>query len=91
MLTVPKPTLDLTYNDSKGVFDVNVSGVFNTARAVAKLCLERKQKGLMVITSSIHSQIIRKSTVAAPFAQVFYNAFKAVISKLAKGLAAEWL
>ncbi|KIJ93044.1 hypothetical protein K443DRAFT_413687 [Laccaria amethystina LaAM-08-1] len=89
-VSVPKPALDLTHDDFKYVFDVNVFGVFNTARAVAKLWLERKQQGSIVITSSMSSQIINKSAEAIPLAQVFYNASKAAVSNLTKGLAAEW-
>lgn len=89
-VSVPKPALDLTHDDFKTVFDVNVFGVFNTARAVAKLWLERKQQGSIVITSSMSSQIINKSAEAASLAQVFYNASKAAVSNLTKGLAAEW-
>ena len=35
-MSVPKPALDLTHDDFEYVFGVNVFGVFNTARAVAK-------------------------------------------------------
>ena len=36
MVYPPKPALDLTHDDFKYVFGINVFGVFNTARAVAK-------------------------------------------------------
>lgn len=32
-----KPALELTHDEFRSVYDVNVFGVFNTARAVAKL------------------------------------------------------
>lgn len=35
-VSVPKPALELTHDDFRTVYDVNVFGVFNTARAVAK-------------------------------------------------------
>ena len=38
-VSVPKPAVDLTYEDFKAVYDVNVYGVFNTARAAAKSVL----------------------------------------------------
>ncbi|KAF9461805.1 NADP-dependent mannitol dehydrogenase [Collybia nuda] len=90
-VSVPKPALELTYEDFKTVYDVNVFGVFNTARAVAKLWLEKKHKGgSIVITSSMSSQIINQSAMNESLAQVFYNSSKAAVSNLTKGLAAEW-
>lgn len=54
-----KPAVDLTAEDFNKVFSVNVLGVFNTARAAAKLWIGRKyQGGSIVITSSMSSQII---------------------------------
>ena len=35
-VSVLRPAVDLTYEDFKAVYDVNVFGVFNTARAAAK-------------------------------------------------------
>ncbi|PFH46256.1 hypothetical protein AMATHDRAFT_77751 [Amanita thiersii Skay4041] len=89
-VSVPKPALELTKNDFNVVYEVNVFGVFNTARAVTKLWLERGYKGSIVITASMSSQIINQSGQNKPLAQVFYNSSKAAVSNLVKGLAAEW-
>jgi len=89
-VSVVKPALELTHEDFKTVYDVNVFGVFNTSRAVAKLWKERKQGGSIVITSSMSSQIINTTGEATPLTQVFYNSSKAAVSNLTKGLAAEW-
>jgi NAD(P)-dependent dehydrogenase (short-subunit alcohol dehydrogenase family) len=35
-VSVVKPALELTHDDFKKVYDVNVFGVFNTTRALAK-------------------------------------------------------
>ncbi|KAF5325021.1 hypothetical protein D9619_010098 [Psilocybe cf. subviscida] len=89
-VSVVKPALELSIDDFHGVYDVNVFGVFNTARAAAKLWTEKKQKGSIVITSSMSSRIINKTTTSSPLTQVFYNSSKAAVSNLTKGLASEW-
>ncbi|RXW18313.1 hypothetical protein EST38_g7540 [Candolleomyces aberdarensis] len=89
-VSVVKPALELTHEDFKKIYDVNVFGVFNIARAVAKLWQDNKTKGSIVINSSMSSQIINKAKDASPLTQVFYNSSKAAVSNLTKGLAAEW-
>ncbi|KAF9564025.1 NAD(P)-binding protein [Agrocybe pediades] len=89
-VSVVKPALDMSYDDYKYVYDVNVFGVFNTARAAAKLWKERNHGGSIIITSSMSSQIINKTSETSPLTQVFYNSSKAAVSNLCKGLAAEW-
>ncbi|GLB39512.1 putative KR domain containing protein [Lyophyllum shimeji] len=90
-VSAPKPAIDLSYEDFRKVYDVNVFGVFNTARAAAKLWIEKSHKtGSIVITSSMSSQIINQSALNQPLTQVFYNSSKAAVSNLTKGLAAEW-
>jgi NAD(P)-dependent dehydrogenase (short-subunit alcohol dehydrogenase family) len=89
-VSVVKPALELTHDDFRKVYDVNVFGVFNTARAVTKLWLDEKSKGSIVITSSMSSQIINQSALNQPLTQVWYNSSKAAVGNLTKGLAAEW-
>jgi len=89
-VSVVKPALELTHDDFKYVYDVNVFGVFNTCRAVAKLWIGRKKPGSIVITSSMSSQIINQVAQNTALTQVFYNSSKGAVSNLAKGLAAEW-
>ncbi|KAG5643420.1 hypothetical protein DXG03_000964 [Asterophora parasitica] len=90
-VSVPKPAFDLTHEDFKMVYDVNVFGVFNTARAMAKMWMdEGYKKGSIVITASMSSQIINQAAQNEPLMQVFYNSSKAAVSNLTKGMASEW-
>jgi len=90
-VSVVKPALELTSDDFSKVFNVNVLGVFNTARAAAKLWIDRKYEGgSIVITSSMSSQIINQTAPNRALTQVFYNSSKGAVSNLTKGLAAEW-
>lgn len=90
-VSVVKPALELTSEDFSKVFNVNVLGVFNTARAAAKLWIDRKYEGgSIVITSSMSSQIINQTAPNRALTQVFYNSSKGAVSNLTKGLAAEW-
>jgi len=89
-VSVVKPALELTSEDFSKIFNVNVLGVFNTARAAAKLWINRKSGGSIVITSSMSSQIINQTAPNQALTQVFYNSSKGAVSNLTKGLAAEW-
>ncbi|KAH7908552.1 hypothetical protein BJ138DRAFT_1157448 [Hygrophoropsis aurantiaca] len=90
-VSVVKPAIELTSEDFHKVYDVNVLGVFNTARAIAKLWIDSKhQGGSIVITSSMSSQIINQAAPNKALTQVFYNSSKAAVSNLSKGMAAEW-
>jgi len=90
-VSVVNSAINLTAEDFNKVYSVNVLGVFNTARAAAKLWIDRKaQGGSIVITSSMSSQIINQAGENQPLTQVFYNSSKAAVSNLAKGLASEW-
>lgn len=90
-VTVVKPSVELTTKDFNDVFSVNVLGVFNCAVAAAKLWKGKNLENLsIVITSSMSSKIINQASTNKPLTQVFYNASKAAVSNLTKGLAAEW-
>jgi len=90
-VSVVKPAVDLTSEDFSKVFNVNVLGVFNTARAAAKLWINRKYDGgSIVITSSMSSRIINQIGPNEALTQVFYNSSKGAVSNLTKGLASEW-
>ncbi|KDR66444.1 hypothetical protein GALMADRAFT_147874 [Galerina marginata CBS 339.88] len=60
-VSIVKPAFDLTQEEFTKVFNVNVFGVFNTARAAAKHWKESKQTGSIVITASMSSQIINQA------------------------------
>ncbi|KAF8311339.1 NADP-dependent mannitol dehydrogenase [Clavulina sp. PMI_390] len=90
-VSIVKPAVDLQREDFDYVYGTNVYGVFNTARAVAKVWIERKyQGGSIVIVSSMSSQIINIKGEMDALTQVFYNSSKAAVSSVCKGLAAEW-
>ncbi|TFK52828.1 putative NADP-dependent mannitol dehydrogenase [Heliocybe sulcata] len=98
-ITIQKPAMEMTTQDFNNIFNVNVLGVFNTARAAAKLWTDRKYKeGSIVINSSMSARIYNRKGAHEPITQarypfnfpVFYNASKAAVSNLCKGLAAEW-
>jgi sorbose reductase len=70
-VSVVKPALELTSDDFSKVFNVNVLGVFNTARAAAKLWTNRKYEGgSIVITASMSSQIINQTAPNQALTQV---------------------
>jgi len=98
-VSVVKPALELTQADFQKVYNVNVFGVFNTARAAAKyrfplynshadidnngLCRlwkETGQKGSIVITASMSSQIINMSAERTPLTQVSFHISSRVIT-----------
>jgi len=85
-VSVVKDALDMTYEDYKFVYDVNVFGQFNCAQAAAALWVKSGyKKGSIVLTSSMSSQIVNKG-----IHQVFYNSSKAAASSIVKQLAVEW-
>ncbi|KAG2136647.1 hypothetical protein DEU56DRAFT_805082 [Suillus clintonianus] len=89
-VSVVKPALELTSEDFHKVYGVNVLGVFNSTKAAAKLWIDKKHGGSIVITSSMSSHIINQIAPNKPLTQVFYNSSKGAVSILMKGLAAEW-
>ncbi|OAX36463.1 NADP-dependent mannitol dehydrogenase [Rhizopogon vinicolor AM-OR11-026] len=90
-VSVVKPALELTSEDFNKIYSVNVLGVFNSARAAAKLWIDtNRNNGSIVITSSMSSQIINQAAPNRALTQAFYNSSKAAVANLMKGLAAEW-
>ncbi|KAF8586945.1 NADP-dependent mannitol dehydrogenase [Ramaria rubella] len=90
-VSVVNTALNLTEADFNKVYGTNVLGVFNTARAAAKLWIDKGSKGgSIVITASMSSHIINQAGENKPLTQVFYNSSKAAVANLAKGMASEW-
>ncbi|KAH7883114.1 NADP-dependent mannitol dehydrogenase [Phlebopus sp. FC_14] len=89
-VSVVKPALDLTSDDFHYVYNVNVLGVFNSARAAAKIWMRDGRKGSIVITGSMSAHIINQAGTNRALTQAFYNSSKAAVCNLSKGLAAEW-
>jgi len=88
-----KPALELTTEDFRNIYGVNVLGVFNSAKAVARIWVDRgeRSKGSIVITASMSAEIINQASTNKPLPQAFYNSSKAAVRNLVKGLAAEWV
>ncbi|WP_154769797.1 SDR family NAD(P)-dependent oxidoreductase [Nakamurella alba] len=76
-----QPALDMPAEDFRSVLDVNISGVFLTARTAAR---RMTGGGTMVLTSSSFAK--RGFNDWAP-----YNASKAAVSMLAQTLTQEWV
>ncbi|EPQ50764.1 NAD P-binding protein [Gloeophyllum trabeum ATCC 11539] len=90
-ITIQKPALELNTQDFQQIYNVNVLGVFNVAKSVAKVWIDRQFKGgSIVVTSSMSSRIYNRKGPHDPITQVFYNSSKAAVTNLCKGLAAEW-
>lgn len=90
-VSVVKPALELTSDDFHKVFNVNVLGVFNACKAVAQHWVDTKfDKGSIVVTSSMSSEIYNQKGPNDPLTQVFYNASKGAATNMVKGLAAEF-
>lgn len=82
-ISVVEPALGMAEADFRSVLDTNVTGVFNTARAAARVMAEGSG-GSMVLTSSSFAR--SGFTDWAP-----YNASKAAVSMLTETLACEWV
>ncbi|KAM0425370.1 hypothetical protein ACHAPT_009427 [Fusarium lateritium] len=77
--------LDITPQQFKTMFDVNTTGAFLVAQAVAKSMVSRGTGGSIILMASISAHIVN-----FPQPQVHYNAAKAAIISMKSSLAAEW-
>ncbi|PWC90758.1 3-oxoacyl-ACP reductase [Azospirillum sp. TSH100] len=78
------PALEVDLADWRRVIDVNLHGVFHTARAFGRPMVEAG-RGSVVNISSMCGEI-----VVHPQPQAAYNAAKAGVNLLTKSLAVEW-
>ncbi len=74
----------IEYEDWQKVIDVNLAGVFLTARAAGRYMIS-KGKGSIINTASMSGHIVNR-----PQPQSAYNASKAGVIMLTKSLAVEW-
>jgi NAD(P)-dependent dehydrogenase (short-subunit alcohol dehydrogenase family) len=79
-----RPALEVSDEQWREVFEVNVHGVWHCAQAVGRQMVERRS-GAIVNIGSISAQIVNR-----PQMQPAYNASKAAVHQLTKSLAAEW-
>jgi NAD(P)-dependent dehydrogenase (short-subunit alcohol dehydrogenase family) len=75
---------DMSFDSWKKVIDVNLTGVFLTARAAGRVMIA-KGGGSIVNTASMSGHIVNR-----PQPQSAYNASKAGVIMLTKSLAVEW-
>ncbi|KAI9743628.1 MAG: hypothetical protein M1818_002944 [Claussenomyces sp. TS43310] len=80
-----KDSLEYTPEEINNILEVNITGVFMTAQAVAKQMIKYGNGGSIVIIGSMSGTIANKGLICAP-----YNASKAGVLQLARNLAAEW-
>jgi NAD(P)-dependent dehydrogenase (short-subunit alcohol dehydrogenase family) len=77
--------LDISPEAFKSVIDVNLTGMFFTAQAAARLMVKHKTGGSIISTASMSAHIINVPQTIAN-----YCATKAAVVHLSKGLAVEW-
>jgi len=75
---------EMSYENWKRVIDVNLNGVFLTARAAGRVMI-RNRKGCIINTASMSGHVVN-----VPQPQSAYNASKAGVILLTKSLAVEW-
>ena len=79
-----RPALEVTEDEWREVWDVNVDGLWHCSRIVGAQMVERGS-GTIVNIGSISALIVNR-----PQMQPAYNASKAAVHQLTKSLAAEW-
>ncbi|KAH6951559.1 hypothetical protein HG530_015094 [Fusarium avenaceum] len=77
--------LDITPQQFRTMFDVNTTGAFLVAQAVAKSIASSGSGGTIILMASISAHIVN-----FPQPQVHYNAAKAAVISMKSSLAAEW-
>ncbi|KAF9872386.1 hypothetical protein CkaCkLH20_10213 [Colletotrichum karsti] len=77
--------LEITPQQWRTMLEVNTTGAFLCAQAVAKSMVSRGTGGVIILMASISAHITN-----FPQPQVHYNAAKAAILSIKKSLAAEW-
>ncbi|KAI1932234.1 hypothetical protein LOZ58_003360 [Ophidiomyces ophidiicola] len=79
------PALEYTAQDANMMFEVNITGVFMTAQAVAKQMIRFKKGGSIVLIASMSGTIANRGLICPA-----YNASKAGVIQLGRNLASEW-
>ncbi|EAW14718.1 oxidoreductase, short chain dehydrogenase/reductase family [Aspergillus clavatus NRRL 1] len=80
-----KDAVDHTPEDVAEVMDVNFTGVFMSANAVAQQMMATSRPGSIVLVASMSGMIANKGLVCPA-----YNASKAAVIQLTRNLAMEW-
>lgn len=77
--------LDYTQADANMMFEVNVTGVFMTAQAVAKEMIRWGNGGSIAMIASMSGSVANRGLICPA-----YNASKAAVLQLGRNLASEW-
>ncbi|KAJ4384106.1 hypothetical protein N0V86_000951 [Didymella sp. IMI 355093] len=79
------PALEYKAEDANRMFEVNITGVFMTAQAVAKQMIKFGNGGSMAFIASMSGTVANRGLICAA-----YNSSKAGVIQLARNLASEW-
>ncbi|KAJ9482994.1 hypothetical protein VN97_g10426 [Penicillium thymicola] len=79
------PALEYSAKDTNTLLEVNVTGVFMTAQAVARQMIRFGNGGSIAIVASMSGTVVNRGLICP-----VYNASKAAVIQLARNLAAEW-
>ncbi|KAI9733087.1 MAG: hypothetical protein M1834_003634 [Cirrosporium novae-zelandiae] len=79
------PALEYTAKDANTMFEVNITGVFMTAQAVAKQMIKFGNGGSIAMIASMSATIANRGLICPA-----YNASKAGVLQLSRNLASEW-
>lgn len=77
--------LEYTAKDANMMFEINITGVFMTAQAVAKQMIKYGNGGSIAMIASMSAHVANRGLICPA-----YNASKAGVVQLAKNLASEW-
>jgi NAD(P)-dependent dehydrogenase (short-subunit alcohol dehydrogenase family) len=80
-----KDAVDHTPQEVADLMDVNFTGVFMSANAVAEQMMQTKRPGSIVLVASMSGMIANKGLTCPA-----YNASKAAVIQLTRNLAMEW-
>ncbi|KAI9797671.1 MAG: hypothetical protein M1833_005332 [Piccolia ochrophora] len=79
------PALEYTAKDANTMFEVNITGVFMTAQAVAKQMIRYGNGGSIAFIASMSAFVANRGLICPA-----YNTSKAGVVQLARNLASEW-
>lgn len=79
------PATEFSTERFRRLMDINVTGTFVVAQAVAELMREEDVSGSMIFVASMSGTVANKGVDTAA-----YNASKSAVLQLARSLAAEW-
>ena len=77
--------LEYKPEDANRMFEINITGVFMTAQAVAKQMIKLEKGGSMAFIASMSASVANRGLICSA-----YNASKAGVVQLARNLASEW-